>query len=197
VTGDESWFYLDWAAATKWSVSRDDVPTRVRRVINTPKYVLTVMWGVSGVHVIDVMTGQERFDSQYDLRSIMAPLVQSIYPHGRTPHDLRLHLHVDNCRVHFAKVVEQFLTANPVVHLPHPPYSPDLAPSEFWLFGRIKTAIDVQRFDHPDDLMAWVTGFLGTIKPEETQKCVSGLDEETGMGNPEARHLLRRGSQRK
>jgi hypothetical protein len=31
---------------------------------------------------------------------------------------------------------------NQLLQVPHPPYSPDLTPSYFWLFGRIKTGLD-------------------------------------------------------
>jgi hypothetical protein len=37
--------------------------------------------------------------------------------------------------------MEQFFVENQPLHVPHPPYSPDLAPSDFWLFERIKTGL--------------------------------------------------------
>jgi hypothetical protein len=36
---------------------------------------------------------------------------------------------------------EQFFEANDVLRIPHPLYSADLVPSDFWLFARIKTAL--------------------------------------------------------
>jgi hypothetical protein len=42
---------------------------------------------------------------------------------------------------------------NPLLHVPHPPYSPDLAPSDFWLFGRIKTALAGRTFADPEGLL--------------------------------------------
>jgi hypothetical protein len=69
----------------------------------------------------------------------MPPLVQTIFPQGKTRHPPRLIVHLDNCRVHFSKVTEQFFIENQLLHVSHPSYSPDLAPSDFWLFGHIKT----------------------------------------------------------
>jgi hypothetical protein len=48
-------------------------------------------------------------------------------------------------------------------HIPHPPYSPDLAPSDFWLFGRIKTGLAGRSFAEPEELLESVREFLGGI----------------------------------
>ena len=38
------------------------------------------------------------------------------------------------------KAKRKYLEENKVVRIDHPPYSPDLAPSDFYLFGYIKNA---------------------------------------------------------
>jgi transposase len=42
--------------------------------------------------------------------------------------------------------VEQVLAKNNIPIVPHPPYSPDLAPSDFWLFPTLKTSLRGRRF---------------------------------------------------
>jgi hypothetical protein len=98
--------------------------------IDTPKLMLTVIWGVFGFHVVDLMTVQDRFNSQYFADNVVIPLTQEIFPGGRRAHIRRLNVHQDNCRVHFSKVAERFLTENDLLRVPHPPYSPDIAPSD-------------------------------------------------------------------
>jgi hypothetical protein len=149
VTGDENWFYLQTEHSTQWSVCRDDVATQTNPTIGTPKFMLTVMWGIKAFHVVDLMTSQNQFNLQYFVEHIRVPLVQEIFPHGRNRHALRLHLHLDNCLVHFSTVAEQFCNANDILRIPHPPSSLDLAPSDFWLFGRIQTALAGAKFDEP------------------------------------------------
>jgi histone-lysine N-methyltransferase SETMAR len=51
--------------------------------------------------------------------------------------------------------------------VPHPPYSPDLAPSDFWLFGDVKTSLVGQTFDEPEQLLEAITEFLNEIQPPE------------------------------
>jgi hypothetical protein len=42
VTGNESWFTLEFQHSAKWSVSRDNVPQKVRQQIHTMKFMLTM-----------------------------------------------------------------------------------------------------------------------------------------------------------
>ena len=47
-------------------------------------------------------------------------------------------LHWDNTLVHIAAVVKDWFAANALQLLEHPPYSPDLAPADFFLFRKVK-----------------------------------------------------------
>jgi transposase len=57
----------------------------------------------------------------------------------------RIFLH-DNAASHTTMAVQQFLTKNNIPIVPHPPYSPDLAPSDFWLFPTLKIGLRGRRF---------------------------------------------------
>jgi hypothetical protein len=50
-----------------------------------------------------------------------------------------------------------------------PPYSPDLALSDFWLFGYIKTSLVSRVFNDPKKLLEAVIGVLNEIRPTELQ----------------------------
>jgi len=47
-------------------------------------------------------------------------------------------LHPDNVPVHTALSVQHFLAKNNMIVIPHPPYSPDLTPCDFFLFPCMK-----------------------------------------------------------
>jgi hypothetical protein len=112
VTGDERWFALEFQHSAKWSVSRDDVSQKVRQQIDVMKFMLTVMWGVDGFHLMDLMTTQKEFDSPYFVANVLSALVQRIFPAGRRAHAVRLSCHLDNFPVHFSKVLEKFFVEN-------------------------------------------------------------------------------------
>jgi hypothetical protein len=50
---------------------------------------------------------------------------------------------------------------------PHPPYSPDLAPSDFFLFGYVKRALQGSEFQTVEKLLAAGVTILNAI-PAET-----------------------------
>jgi histone-lysine N-methyltransferase SETMAR len=64
-------------------------------------------------------------------------------------------------------VAGQFCETNDILQIAHPPYSPDLAPSDFCLFGPMKTALADAKFDEPEQLLDAITEFLDTISVEE------------------------------
>lgn len=56
-------------------------------------------------------------------------------------------LHQDNAPAHNALSMKRYLAARSTPVLEHAPYSPDLAPCDFYLFPKIKSALKGTRFD--------------------------------------------------
>jgi hypothetical protein len=108
ITGDESWFDLEYQHTSQLSVSRDEVPQRVDRAIGTVQFMLTAVCGVNGFHLLDLMLSQCGFNTQYFVGHVMVPLVQTVFTQGKIQYPPRFSVHLDNCRVHFSKVTEQF-----------------------------------------------------------------------------------------
>jgi histone-lysine N-methyltransferase SETMAR len=164
VTGDENWFTLEFHHSTKWSLSRDDVPQKVKQQIRTPKFMLTLVWGIDGFHVVGLMTEQHSYNTQSFLSYILEPLLFTVFPDGRKPHSHRLSLHFDNCRVHRSKAPQNFFAENSMMRISHPLYSPDLAPSDFWIFGHMKAALARAKFPGPEDLLIGIQEFLSEFR---------------------------------
>jgi hypothetical protein len=61
-------------------------------------------------------------------------------------------LHHDNVPAHYALIVREFLAKTSITKMDHPHYSPDLAPCDFWLFPKLKTALKGQRFADLSDI---------------------------------------------
>jgi hypothetical protein len=53
----------------------------------------------------------------------------------------------------------------------HPPYSPDLALNDFWLFPEIKYALKGRRFQNNEDIQKNVMTELKAIPQQGFQKC--------------------------
>jgi hypothetical protein len=80
VTDDESWFALQFQHSAKWTVSRNDVPQKVRQLIGTSKLMLRVMSAVDGFHIVNLMTSRETFNSQYFIDTVLTHLPPKIFP---------------------------------------------------------------------------------------------------------------------
>jgi histone-lysine N-methyltransferase SETMAR len=80
--------------------------------------------------------------------------------------------HHDNASAHKALSVVQFLAQKLITEMEHPPCSPDLAPSNFWVFSKIKSVLKGQRFQDIEDIQKHVTTALRGIPQQELQKCV-------------------------
>ena len=78
----------------------------------------------------------------------LKPLVKVINERRSTCGTKNLKFHHDNARPHVAKKVKDYLNDQNFVIMDQPPYSPDLAPSDFLLFDYVKqrlTIIQVQK----------------------------------------------------
>jgi len=53
----------------------------------------------------------------------------------------------------------------------NPPYSPDLAPCDFWLFPKLKNALKGQRFADLSDIQCNVKTLLRGILENNSQDC--------------------------
>jgi hypothetical protein len=60
----------------------------------------------------------------------------------------------------------------------HPPYSPDLAPKDLWLFPKIKCVLKGRRFQDNEDIKKYVTTALKAVPQQELQKCFKGSDSK-------------------
>jgi histone-lysine N-methyltransferase SETMAR len=130
VTLDESWFYLNTAHELIWLQPDEEAPERELHIIQSPKLMLTIAWNPNGFHLIDVLPKGFKFNASYYISHILGPL--SVWRQtqvGRT--NRKLIIHSDNARSHTARATSDFMDENAMTRAPHPPYSPDLASSDF------------------------------------------------------------------
>jgi len=67
---------------------------------------------------------------------------------------------------HTLPVVQQFLAEKSIPVITQPPYSPDLAPSDFWLFPTLKMGLKGTRFTTMEDIKWNAMTELQTIPKE-------------------------------
>jgi len=80
-------------------------------------------------------------------------------------------LHHDNALAHTALSVREFLATKQITLLEHPAYSLDLAPSDFFLFPKIK---EILKRRHFDDIRSNTMAALKAIPQNQFQNCFEG-----------------------
>ncbi|KAG5308583.1 MOS1T transposase, partial [Pseudoatta argentina] len=76
-------------------------------------------------------------------------------------HDKVILLH-DNARPHVAKPVKTYLETLKWEVLPHPPYSPDIAPSDFHLFHSMAHGLADRRFHSYEEAQKWIDSWIAS-----------------------------------
>jgi len=76
-----------------------------------------------------------------------------------------------NAPAHTALSVQQFLAKNNMTIIPHPPYPPNLAPCDFFLFLRTKGQMKGKHFADVSEVEKKTLEVLNNISTEEFQKC--------------------------
>ena len=72
----------------------------------------------------------------------------------------------DNAPSHTSRIAKAAVAENKFQELNHPPYSPDLAPSDFFLFRNMKKPLRGRRFQTDEEVKAAVIEwFEGQEKP--------------------------------
>ena len=80
-------------------------------------------------------------------------------------------LHHDNAPAHTLLAVSEFLTKN-MTTVPHPAYSPDLAPCDFSVFPKMKLQLKGQHFVSTEEIQAESQQVLNMLMPADFNECL-------------------------
>ena len=116
---------------------------------------------------------QDKAVNQHVYKEILQRLLCSVKEKRR---DLRESstwlLYHDNTPAHTALNIQEFRADKNITVLEQPPYSPDLAPSDFFLFPKLKNIIKGTHFSSTDVITNTVTKELRGLPQESFQKCI-------------------------
>lgn len=170
VTGDETWVHYHQPetkrASKEWRHSSSPKPKKIRTQRSAGKVMLTLFWDVNGVileHYID--RGMTVNSTSYSnlLKNQLRPAIRSKRRGLLTSGVLLQH---DNARPHTARLSVQTIQDIKFECLIHPPYSPDLAPSDFHVFGKLKDAMGGKHFQSDEEVKTAVHEWL-QAQPKE------------------------------
>lgn len=163
VTGDETWVHHYEPESKRRSMEwRHSYSPRKKKFKSQPsagKVMATVFWDYQGVILVDFMPKGTTINSDAYIATLnkLKNRLRRCRPNLNMDGVLLQH---DNARPHTSLRTRQEITRHGWTTLPHPPYSPDLAPSDFHLFGPMKEALRGQRFSTDGEVMTAVRSWL-------------------------------------
>jgi len=114
-----------------------------KTVPSAKKVMLTIFWDARGVLYAEFLTKGSAVNSDRYCATLRS--LQQCIRRIRLERNMFL-LHHDNARPHCSAQTQDAMTSLKFTVVPHPPYSPDLAPSDFWLFPKLKETLKGQHF---------------------------------------------------
>ena len=169
VTGDETWvYYYDPPSkfeSMEWKHAGSPRTKKFKVSRTTKKVMATVFWDTDGVIHIDYLPRGTTMNGQY-YADLLVRLRESIKEKRRGKIRRGVLLQQDNAPVHSSKVAMQSVRDCGFELLPHPPYSPDLAPSDFFLFSKLRRSSGARDMTMTMNLCwQWRVSARGTTPP--------------------------------
>ena len=116
------------------------------------KVLASVFWDVQGILFIDYLEKERTINSEYYI-ALLVHLKEEItkkWPQVKK----KVIFHQENAPCHKSIVRMAKLHELHFKLLQHPPYSPDLAPSKYWLFANLKRMFQGKRFGSDEEVIS-------------------------------------------
>ncbi|XP_060822306.1 histone-lysine N-methyltransferase SETMAR-like [Bombus pascuorum] len=159
VTCDETWVHHytpeSKQASMEWRRKEEAAPVKAKTRLSDGKVLATVFFDRRGVLHIDFLHERRTINAAYYCELLREAKVAYRSKRRKQPIRDVILLH-DNARPHTAALTCTTLEEIRWTPLDYPPYSPDLSPCDFHLFGPLKEALGGQRFQDDAAVEAFV-----------------------------------------
>ena len=139
---NESWIYCydpeTKRQSSEWKHAGAPRPKKVRQSKSTHKLLMIPFFDNTGMIYIHWVPTRQTVNKEYyveflrEFRKRFRQKRRALFKSGLW------HFHQGNALVHSSILATDYLTKMGIKTVPHPPYSPDLVPCDFWLFSKLR-----------------------------------------------------------
>lgn len=154
VTMDETWIHHYTPESNRqsaeWTATGESRPKRPKTQMSAGKVLASVFWDAHGILFIDYLEKGRTINSKYYM-ALLVRLTEEIANKRPQMKKKKVLFHQDNAPCH------KSIATMAKLHfelLPHPPYSPDLASSDYYLFADLKRMLQGKRFGSNEEVIA-------------------------------------------
>lgn len=180
VTGDEKWVYYENPKRRKsWVSPGQPSSSIVKRNIHSAKVLLCIWWDYLGVVYYEFMKPGETITSEtYKTQLIhLKEAIEKNRPFNGAGTRSVILLH-DNARPHTAKTTVDLITSFGWEVLPHAAYSPDMAPSDYYLFRSLQHHLADSQFKKIEDVQKSISNYIESKSPSFFRTGIRQLPEK-------------------
>lgn len=156
ITEDETWLphYLPETKlqSRQWCRVGEHPPVKPKSYPSAKKTMITVFWDCKGVILIDYLEQGRTINSAYYCDLLRNDLRTALKNRRRGKLSASPILQHDNARPHTAALTLATVQELGWTLIPHPPYSPDLAPSDYHLFSELKKPLRGKHFHTAEEM---------------------------------------------
>lgn len=184
VTGDETWVaYVTPESkqqSMEWRHSTSPRKVKFKQTISARKIMCTVFWDRKGVLMVDFLPRGDTINSMTYCETLkkLRRAIQNKRRGMLTKGVILLH---DNARPHAANRTQDLIREFGWEQLDHPPYSPDLAPSDYHMFLHLKKHLAGVRHDDDDEVKTavfeWLSRQAAEFYDDGIQKLIGRYDK--------------------
>lgn len=173
ITADEKWcLFSNINRKRSWTDKGATAQPQPKADVHQKKLLLCVWWDVKGVIYWEMLERNQTINS--DLYCQQLQRVADAFAKKRTGSNHAIFLH-DNARPHVSNLTREKLLQLEWEVLPHPPYSPDLAPTDYHLFRALQNFLKDKEFWTDKELETAVGDFFASKLMEFYKKGIHDL----------------------
>lgn len=180
ITMDETWVYhydpeLRQQTA-EWTEAGCSAPKQPKWSKSSKKIMASVFWDAKGILLIDYLQTGKTITGEYYC-SLLDQLDVKIREKRPGLQKKTILFHQDNAPAHKSVLAMAKFKELTFKLLEHPPYSPDLAPSDFRLFPNLKRFLRGKRFSSNEEVITAVDGYFEDLPQNHFRDGVNELEK--------------------
>lgn len=179
ITMDETWVHY-FTPETKeqskqWTARGESAPKKAKTVPSAGKVMASVFWDARGIIFIDYLPRGKTINGEYyaNLLQRLSEEIKIKRPHLSKKKVL---FHQDNAPVHTSGIAMAKIEELKFELLPHAPYSPDLAPSDYFLFPNLKKWLGGKRFASNEDVESTVNAYFEELDGSYYRRGIEAIE---------------------
>jgi histone-lysine N-methyltransferase SETMAR len=138
IISDESWILWDNHHCGMRAEHREEVPPNIKRMTCSKKTMLSAYFLCTGFVSIELLPQEQNYNSHFFTEIILPSIVENLSVARPKLKATAAYPHIDNAKPHNSQLPLQKIEEYGCIRVPQLPYSPNLAPCNFFLFGYLK-----------------------------------------------------------